>query len=280
MGTDATATDFRIWSTFRRGLGVARQKALSIAAVAIVSRFVASQVVSGVITFSDTTFGLDLAPIEGVLVFFGSLVVMWFAVVPLAMETIEASTSIKEVDHGTVVTRIWHDVSVYYRALSVRAILRGLGLLLVIYTLAFVSLLSGESVGSGFRRMFLDSFDWFGVVFILIWLLLSSFTIWLSARWTVVFPVMIMEDASIYESLRRSWRLTKSHAWRLIGFGILLFAVVVGLSGAILSGIVLAIGLDVPVPLTVFAAQTIGLILAAPTTAACYYYLQENDVAG
>ena len=89
MSTDAIDFTFSVRQTLRTGLDVARRKALAIIALALASRFVASEIVSRIIAFAST-FGVSLAPLEGMLVFFGSLVLMWFAVVPLTIQAIEA----------------------------------------------------------------------------------------------------------------------------------------------------------------------------------------------
>ena len=105
---------------------------------------------------------------------------------------------------------------------------------------------------------------------------------------------MIMEALPTHESLRRSWHLTKSRVWRLLGLSLLTFAVV-SVSSALVGAIIgFMVGYffgepavyDVVPPLATFGGQTIGLALAAPITTVCYCYLRadckptDGDVGG
>ncbi|MEZ4663215.1 MAG: hypothetical protein R2911_37185 [Caldilineaceae bacterium] len=42
-------------------------------------------------------------------------------------------------------------------------------------------------------------------------------------RWLVATPCLIGEQLGPVATLRRSWRLSKGHVWRAIGYGILLY---------------------------------------------------------
>ena len=281
MSTNTTVARFRIWPTFRTGLTVARRNASTILALALLSRFLMSQAVSGVTTFSNTTFGFDLAPFEAALVFLGSLVVMWFAVVPLTIQTIEDPAPIE--GSGSLIERIWRNASIHYRALSLRTVLRGVGLLLINYAVVAVSMLCSAVAGFAIGRTITVGVDWINVVLLLIGLSSGLLVVLVSLRWSVALPAMIMEHLPIRESLRRSWYITKSQMGRLLGLGILIFAVV-SVSGALVGGtfgilFVLYVGTSdvgsaVLSPFVVFGGQTIGLVFGAPITSASYYYLR------
>jgi hypothetical protein len=45
----------------------------------------------------------------------------------------------------------------------------------------------------------------------------------LAARWFVAGPIVIAEDETATEALRRSWHLTRTSAWHLAGAAIVLF---------------------------------------------------------
>ena len=106
-----------------------------------------------------------------------------------------------------------------------------------------------------------------------------------SVRWSVALPAMIMESLRVLESLRRSWYMTRSHVWRLLGLSILTTAIVVALGALLGLGFGLVLGLlsdplddgsDVLTAVALFVGQTVGLVFAAPITSACYYYLRRD----
>lgn len=271
-----TNAPLRVWRTFRTGLDVARTKILTIIALALVARFMASQAVDGIATFAST-FGLDLDQITEALVFVGSLSVMWFVVVPLAIQAIE-SPHMKE-ESRTAVGQTWREVSVHIRALSLRTLLRALGLVLINYALlagppSFLVLLQSLNP----RSETAEGLAFIGVCLFLVVALVSL-------RWSVAFPVMVMEDASVKKSLHRSWYLTGSQVVRLLGVNMLTAVVTLVLSALIGLGLFLAFhllpgsvggGRSVADPFLFFVGQTLALILVAPVTSACYYYLTNE----
>ncbi|WP_419939294.1 glycerophosphoryl diester phosphodiesterase membrane domain-containing protein [Candidatus Palauibacter sp.] len=280
MKTGTTDATFRVWRTFRTGLDVARRKALTIIALALVSRFVTFEVISRVTTFSGT-FGLelDLAQIERVLVFFGSLLLMWFAVVPLTIQAIEAPPRMEPT--GTLLARVWRDGSRPYRALSLSSFLRGLGIVLITSAVVVATWL----LSFGFAitaKMVVESSLVTGLALSGLALGLVVGLSVVSLRWSVALPVMIMENVPAGESLRRSWRITKSQVLRLYGLGILTAAVTLILSGLIGYGLDRGASLFSETPgdgvlaLALFLGQTVGLFIAAPITSASYYYLRGN----
>lgn len=287
MNTTATDVTFRVWQTFRTGLDVGRRKLLTIIALALVSRFMASHVVSGITTFANTTFGLDLASMEQGLVFFGSLLVMWPAVVPLTIQTIDTPPRI-----GVFVTpfeRIWRDASVHYRAVSLRTFLRGLGLVLIGDAM-FMASMQSSWFWDALLRANADHESWTANVLAVIGACAGLLVVWVSLRWSVALPAMIMENVSVLESLRRSWQITRSQVLRLVGLGILTYAVVSVLSVLLFGIISMALVRMVFVPFFVdsgeainsldalwrFVDQTVGLVVLAPITSACYYHLRGN----
>lgn len=287
MNTNASDVTFHVWQTFRTGLAAARRKALAIIGLALVSRFIASQVLDAINNFAST-FSLSLASlassasldlIEAVFVFIISFPLMWAAIVPLTIQAIKAPTRMEA--SGTVVERLWRDVSLPYRAASLRAGVRIFELMLLNYALLGIFLLLDLAILDAFA----NAASWTIAVLTLIracFGLLSSLVL---LRWSLALPVMIMEDVPLRESLRRSWDITRSRVFRLLGLGMLMTAVVVGSS--VLIGIVLILvfvlfpntlagGSNAPYELVFFIGQTVGLVFAAPITSACYYYLREN----
>lgn len=286
MNTDVTDVTFSVWQTFRTGLDVARRKALTIIALALVAGFVVSQGVDGIQTFASSfglsSFGLSVVRIEEELVFFGSLLVMWFAIVPLTIQTIEAPPRMEA--SGTVIERLWRDASVPYRALSLRTVLRGLGLTLFNFALTAASLLSSTLPSLAISGAYADHVSLPpGVLFLgpCFGLLVAL----ISLRWSLAVPAMIMENVPVRESLRRSWHITKSQVLRLLALSMLTMVMVRVLSALLGLGLGMMVDLFSDTPgdgsnvLTahaLFVGQTVGLVFSAPITAACYYYLRRN----
>ena len=268
MKTQTAVVPFRIWLTIRTGLHVIKRKAPTIIAIALIARFLVSQVVSGAGTFASATFALDLAQLEAVLVFLGSMLVMWFAVVPLTIHTIETPP---RNERGTIIERTWRGAMVQIRTLSLRVCLRGVGILLVNYALAIGSFVPLLLVISG------APYSLLGIA-----LPFNLFLFWVSVRWTLAFPAMIMEDLPVYESLRRSWYLTKSQVVRLFCLVTLTLSIALVLSallGAII-GFVFDLMLDMTaqtfdtlVTVSFVVGNTISLMFLGPIMSVCYYYL-------
>jgi hypothetical protein len=72
------------------------------------------------------------------------------------------------------------------------------------------------AAGIGFALLFIC-----GYLFALAIIFLP--TLYLSARWIVALPGLIVQRWGPVEALRESWRLTAGHVWRAIGYTVLLF---------------------------------------------------------
>lgn len=278
MSQEPIDLTFGVWRTFRTGLAVARKKLLTLLALALVSLFVASQAAAGIANFAST-FSLDLDLAEEALVFFGSLLLMWFAVVPLTIQAIESPSRTQA--PGSLVERLWRDARLPYRTLSPHTFLRGLGLVLFNYFLSALSLLLSSTP---IWAMELEEPPPEAVALLLgpvLGLLLSLVLL----RWSVALPALIMEDLAIRQSLRRSWRMTRSRVLRLLGLGMLtttLTATLGVLLGFLLGRLFLLFSQptgdadNVLYSLAFFGGATVGLVVTAPIVAACYYYLRRD----
>lgn len=73
---------------------------------------------------------------------------------------------------------------------------------------------------------------------VFLWLLIFVATfamlLFVSVRWAVVIPVIVVERLGAIESLRRSWRLVSGSSWRVLGY-LLAFLVAVGLLSLIVT---------------------------------------------
>lgn len=266
---------FGAWQTFRTGLSVAQQKALTIIALAVVCRFIASQAVAGIGTFADT-LGISLPPeVARAIVFVVSLPLMFFAVVPLASQAVRTPSGAEAV--GAFLERLWRDASVPYRTLSLRTFLRCWGLILV--TNMFIALPYALQLLATFYlaesdRLLIPAVLSLGALGYL------AFSVWVLLRWFVTFPAMILENLSIRASLGRSWNLTTSHAGGLFRLAMLTGTVVLVLSfssgfalGALFAPFSEFAGFSNPLHLALFLGQIVTLIFSVPVATACYHQL-------
>ncbi|MEZ4707436.1 MAG: glycerophosphoryl diester phosphodiesterase membrane domain-containing protein [Caldilineaceae bacterium] len=63
----------------------------------------------------------------------------------------------------------------------------------------------------------------FVCLYIIALLIMAAPIIYFWCRWLVATPCLINEQLGPVAALRRSWRLSKGHVWRVIGYGILLY---------------------------------------------------------
>ncbi len=57
----------------------------------------------------------------------------------------------------------------------------------------------------------------------------------LYVRWSMAAPALLLEEIGIWRALRRSWRVTRSSFWRVLGI-LLLTAVIAGVASAVVRG--------------------------------------------
>lgn len=271
MSETPVSTRLQVWSTIRLGLQVIRKKAITIIVIAVIARFIASQLASGINDFSETTFDLELTPYMGTFVFLTSMLLMWLAVVPMVIRTIESRT---ESTDGTFLDTTWSAAIAHLQGFTPRLLIRSVGLYLVNILLGIclvVPLLVAEFSSS--------------IEFLIVGLAIAIFAFWLSLRWTVAFPALVMEDLPIGQSLGRSWHLTKSQTLRVLWLTVLLSTITLVVS-ALLGGIVgLVFGLiseiqnysdDGVLMIGLALGQIIALVVYAPIVTACYYSLSRT----
>lgn len=58
--------------------------------------------------------------------------------------------------------------------------------------------------------------------------------IFLTVRWHLVIPAIVVEDRGIFDGLRRSWQLTRGYFWRTLGIW-LLFSLILGIVSAVIT---------------------------------------------
>lgn len=274
---------FPVLQVYRTGLDVTRRKALTIIALAVVSIFLAAQAVSGIDTLAGV-LGLPFPPgIEPVLVFLGSLPLMFFAVVPLASQAIRIPRATDA--GGRFFERLWRDATMPYRTLSLRIFLRCLGLFLISN-----AVIAPPYVLLGFATLYLDDPNEFLVPLLLNLGALAGLAVvlWVLLRWLVALPAMILERLSIREGLSRSWQLTTSRFWGLFRLAMLTGTVVTALS--LLLGIILRLvfawtsesgnGDRGPFPLAFFLGQLVSLLFSVPVATACYHHLLGQHLGG
>ena len=269
MDTPPATATLRVWPTLRLGLLVIKRRALAIVAIAVTARFLVSQAASGVDTFAATTFSFPLTRFLPVLVFFGSMLVMWLAVVPLTIQALETPV---EREPKPTAGRTWRAAVARIRAIMPGLFVRALGLLLVNYALVLATIF--PLVGGAYT---IDG------ALLLLGAPIAAFAAWASLRWTLAFPVLVVEGLSLRDSLRRSWQITRSQATRLLGLLALtvLLAIALTMPIAAVTGFVLVAVTD-PSGDTYDAAFTIGtvigqivaLVVYAPILTACYQELR------
>ncbi len=268
MSTNPVGTRLYVWSTIRLGLQVIRKKAITIIVIAVIARFIASQLASGINDFSETAFGLELTSYLGTFVFLTSMLLMWLAVVPMVIRTIESPA---ESTDGTFLDTTWSAAISHLQGFTPRLLIRSVGL----YS---VNILLGIClVGPLLVAEYSSSIE-----FLIVGFSIAIFAFWLSLRWTVAFPALVMEDLSIRQSLGRSWQRTKSQTLRVLWLTVLLSTMTLVLSG-LLGGIVgLVFGLTSDIQnysekrvlmIGLALGQTIALVVYAPIITACYYKL-------
>lgn len=90
-------------------------------------------------------------------------------------------------------------------------------------------------------------------------------------RWTIGVPMTIVENTSVLESLRRSWRLTR-HCWlKLFVVSQLVPAPFAGLAAALPDGETASFG----AALTGWGLTIVGTTVGAAVFPVCYYYLRN-----
>jgi membrane-anchored glycerophosphoryl diester phosphodiesterase (GDPDase) len=115
-----------------------------------------------------------------------------------------------------------------------------LAVLLPIFLAIFLIFALVGALGFGFAGAFEEAGVILAIGFVLLilvgYLLLALLilmpTLFLSARWVVAVPALMAEGLGGVPALRRSWRLTKGHFWRALGYLVLLYlltSVVAGL---------------------------------------------------
>lgn len=270
MSETPVSTRLQVWSTIRLGLQVIRRKAITIIVIAVIARFIASQLASGIDDFSAGTFDLELTPYLGTFVFLTSMLLMWLAVVPMVIHTIDSPT---ESTDASFLDTTWSAAVSHLQGFTPRLLIRSIGLYSVNISLGIClvsPLLVAEYSSS--------------IEFLIVGLLIAIFAFWLSLRWTVAFPALVMEDLSIGQSLARSWQLTKSQTLRVLWLTVLISTITLVLS-ALLGGIVgLVFGLTSEMQnyseervlmIGLALGQTLALVVYAPVITACYYKLSK-----
>lgn len=101
-------------------------------------------------------------------------------------------------------------------------------------------------------------------------LLFVVLAVWLYVRATLLSaPALMLEDLSVLGAVRRSWRLTRSQFWRVLGIG-LLAGLVAGIAGFVLGlpfGLLTQLG-AVAVPEHAVLVLVVGQALSSVVTAA------------
>jgi hypothetical protein len=148
----------------------------------------------------------------------------------------------------------------------------GLMIVAVVGAVMAMTLLSGGSVQSGGIGVFV------GLIVIVALVVIVAY---LTARWAVAFPAMVIEGLGWRAALSRTWRLTADNVWRtffMVLLGGLITATLGGLisqlSAVVLVDVVAAsFGLDPLVALAIASALGTVLILpAAPVLLAVLYF--------
>jgi len=69
---------------------------------------------------------------------------------------------------------------------------------------------------------------------LLVFVAAFAFLIFISIRWSLVVPVIVLEEVGAITALRRSWQIVSGSTWRVLGY-ILVFGIVFGLIGFIFT---------------------------------------------
>ncbi|MCY4128223.1 MAG: hypothetical protein OXG15_03145 [Gammaproteobacteria bacterium] len=253
---------------------------MTIVAIALIASFVTTQALSGLNSFIDSTFGFDLSEfpslqaLESVPIVFASTLIMWLAVVPLTIQTIESQPQTRV---NSSIESAWSLAVAAFRTLNVRILVRTFYYLVVSCAILACSAL--PVVGG----LILGNFT----IAMVILALMIPISIWISLKLTLAFPAMVMEDIGVFSCFRRSWIMSKSQLGRL--FVVVAIASVL----ATLCTVVFYLGLFVPLWLLhdnpgewmntlnragTFVSQIFTLVLLAPIVSVCYYNLRDSGL--
>ena len=134
--------------------------------------------------------------------------------------------------------------------------LQGLAVGIPIFALVFCAATAGGEAVAG----------------ILILFLVVPYVLYVTTRWAVVVPGVVLEDLGAADGLRRSWHLTDGSVWRVLG--ILVISGILTLVVAELPGLTLTLLLEMLAPTSTFTplvsmlVTQITLLIALPFTTA------------
>ena len=98
---------------------------------------------------------------------------------------------------------------------------------------------------------------------------------YIAIRWSLAIPVAVVEEKSVFRSIARSWRLTKS-CWLTVGVIVIILVGQVVLAMAIEIGIGVGVNGAAAESITRFLFEVAGMTLTTIVLAVCYYYVHET----
>jgi len=159
------------------------------------------------------------------------------AVSIIAQAVVVGEVSYSALGEKASLGRIWGRVKGRIWALVGYALLMGVALAVVIGAVVLVIVLAGVSIGSsdaGVGLMIL------AIVIGIPGALVLFF--WLYTKLFVVTPAIVLEQAGVFEAIRRSWQLTKGRFWPTFGIYILL-SVILGTASSVIIYPLMFIGM-------------------------------------